>query len=211
MLPTVAALLALAADPPAAPEGFTSLFNGTDLTGWVVYEGKKEKWKVEAGVIATGGGGGWLLSDRDYADYEMRLEYKLPEGGNSGVAVRAPLEGNPAFQGIEIQVIDDEWHEKNYKEFKDYQHNGSCYGVVPAAKKAQKPIGEWNRMAVIAKGRHLKVVINGETVVDADLDDHKEKHAKDHPGILRSAGRIGVQDHSEPGVQFRNIAVKELK
>jgi hypothetical protein len=212
LTPAVVALalapaLAPANDAPRPPAGFTALFNGRDLTGWQVINGKKEKWLVQDGCIVTGGGGGWLMTNQEYADFELRLEFKLPDGGNSGVAVHAPLAGNPSQVAIEIQVIDDDWHEKNYKGFQPYQHMGSIYGVVPPAKKAQKPIGEWNRMTVRSQGRRLTVELNGTVIVDANRDDLKE-HYKAHPGLTRTRGHLGLQDHSEKGVMFRNVFVK---
>jgi hypothetical protein len=195
-------------DAPQPPPGFTALFNGKDLNGWTVLGGKREKWRVENGCIATGGGGGWLMTEKEYADFELRLEFKLPPGGNSGVAVHAPLQGDPAYQGIEVQVIDDEWHEKKLKGFKPVQHMGSIYGVVPPSKKAQKPIGEWNQFTVRSKGRQLTIELNGTVIVDSNLDDLKE-HYKEHPGLARTTGHLGLQDHSEQGVMFRNVFVKE--
>src|SRR5262245_33019041 len=216
-LTTALAALALAAglapaltpadDAPKPPAGFTALFNGKDLKGWQVLGGKIEKWGVKDGTIVTGGGGGWLMTEKEYTDFDLRLEFKLPPGGNSGVAVHAPMQGNPAYQGIEVQVIDDEWHEKNFKGFQPYQHMGSIYGVVPPSKKAQKPIGEWNQFAVRSKGRQLTIELNGTVIVDSNLDDLKE-HYKAHPGLERTTGHLGLQDHSEQGVAFRNVFVK---
>src|SRR5262249_46327122 len=100
------------------PEGFQPLFNGKDLTGWRVNEdGNLKVWGAEKGILyVNGSGGGWLMTDKEYSDFELRLEFKLPEAGNSGVALRSGLKGNPhAEAGMEIQLLDDEWHKKNYK------------------------------------------------------------------------------------------------
>jgi hypothetical protein len=197
-----------------APEGFAPLFNGKDLAGWQVNKGgKMEAWGAENGILyVQGGGGGWLMTGKEFANFELRLEFKLPERGNSGVAIRSALEGNPAFDaGMEIQLIDDDWHEKNYRGFKPSQHCGSIYQIVaPAksAKEAQKPIGVWNEMRIVANGRHISVDLNKVNIVNANLDDHKEAE-KEHPGMNHEKGHIGLQSH-DGRVEFRNIYVKPL-
>jgi hypothetical protein len=199
--------LAPAARPeqPKVPPGFTSLFNGKDLTGWQA-TGKKEVWGAENGVIfCSGGGGGWLLTEKEYGDFEIRLEYKMPKMGNSGVALRTPLQGDPAYVGMEIQLIDDE----NWKGLQSWQHTGAIYNVVPPARQANKPIGEWNAITITARGSKIKVVLNGETLVDADLKDYEKEHGDKHPGIKRAKGRVGFQSYNFR-VEFRNVYIKEL-
>jgi len=202
-----------AADDKDAPKGFTPLFNGKDLTGWKVFNGKMEKWGAADGVLfVQGSGGGWLFTEKEYSDFELRLEFKMPKAGNSGVALRAPREGNPAYQGMEIQLLDDSWYKdkNNYKAgIRDVQLTGAIYGVVPPSKDATKPAGEWNTMRIVAKGRHVTIELNGVKTVDADLDEYKEKHGKDHPGLLRTKGFLGLQSH-DGRVEFRRLYVKEL-
>ena len=186
-------------------DGFVSLFNGKDLTGWKA-TGKMEVWGAEKGVIyVSGGGGGWLLTEKEYGDFELRLEYKMSKASNSGVALRTPLQGDPAYAGMEIQLIDD----LNWKGLQSWQHTGSIYNVVPAKKIANKDIGEWNTIKIVAKGRKIMVVNNGETLVDADLDDYVKEHGKKHPGILREKGHVGFQSHDNR-VEFKNIHLKPL-
>jgi hypothetical protein len=200
------------ADDTKAPEGFTSLFNGKDLDGWKVYNGKMDKWGVADGLIfVEGSGGGWLFTEMEYSDFEVRVDFKLPKGGNSGVALRSPREGDPAYKGMEIQLLDDRWYkdDKNYKGIKPVQLTGAIYGVVAPSKDATKPAGEWNTIRIIAKGRHVTVELNGVKTVDADLDKYKDDHAKTHPGILREKGFLGLQSHSGR-VEFRNVYVKAL-
>src|SRR5438552_1178043 len=118
-------------------QGFEPLFNGKDLTGWKVSKGgKMSVWGAENGILfVNGSGGGWLMTEKEYADFELRLEFKLPPKGNSGVALRSKMDGNPSFEsGMEIQLLDDEWHKKNYKGLKDTQLTGSIYGIVPPSK-----------------------------------------------------------------------------
>jgi hypothetical protein len=121
------------------------------------------------------------------------------------VALRAPMKGDPAYTGMEIQILDD----PSYKGLQKWQHTGSIHGVVPASKLASKPAGQWNSYRIICKGQQVTIELNGEKIVDANLDDHKEKHAKRHPGILRDKGHIGLQEHGGK-VEFRNIVIKEL-
>jgi hypothetical protein len=199
---------AAAADKDA-PEGFEPLFNGKDLTGWKVYNGKMEVWGAEDGLLyVNGAGGGWLFTEKEYGDVEVRLEFKLPKGGNSGVALRAPREGNPANAGMEIQLLDDEYHRKNLPDLKVSQLTGSVYGVQGPSKDALKPIGEWNTMRIVAKGRRVTIELNGVQTVDADLDKYKNKE-KEHPGILRDKGFLGLQSH-DGRVEFRRLYVKPL-
>jgi hypothetical protein len=193
------------------PKGFEPLFNGKDLTGWKVnVGGKMELWGAEDGVLyVKGGGGGWLMTEKEYDDFELRLEFKLPEKGNSGVALRSERQGNPATTaGMEIQLLDDEWHKKNYKGLKNTQLTGSIYGIVPPSQDALKKIGEWNQMHITAKGRQITVELNGVKIVDANLDDHKASE-KDHPGMKHTRGHIGLQSH-DGRVEFRNIYLKPL-
>jgi hypothetical protein len=191
----------------APPKGFVALFNGKDLTGWKVNKGGNMKvWGAEDGVMfVAGGGGGWLMTEKQYSNYELRLEFKMPKMGNSGVGLRSPLEGDPAYVGMEIQLLDD----ANWKGLQPWQQTGSIYGVVPAAKIVTRPHGEWNQMRIVAKGPHILVELNGTKLVDANLDDYTEKHGKRHPGLLRKTGHIGLQSYNFR-VEFKNIYLKEL-
>jgi hypothetical protein len=188
------------------PPGFISLFNGKDLRGWKP-TGKADVWKVEDGVlVCQGGGGGWLLSEKDYADFELRCDYRwTKKGGNSGIALRTPDKGDPAYVGMEIQLIDDEgWPGK----LADYQHTGSIYDVQPAKPANNRPIGEWNHVRIVCQGRQVIVEHNGKELVRANLDDYKNKFDR-HPGLKRTSGKIGFQSYNVR-VEFRNIFLKEL-
>jgi hypothetical protein len=192
------------------PEGFEALFNGKDLTGWKVNEGgKMSVWGAEEGVLYVNGkGGGWLMTEKEYGDFELRLEFKIPQEGNSGVALRSPMKGDPAYAGMEIQILDDDWYKTNYKGLKPAQLTGSIYDVVAPSKKALKPVGEWNKFRIVANGRHVTVELNDTKIVDADLDQHKERADK-HPGLLREKGHLGLQSH-DGRVEFRKLYVKPL-
>jgi len=195
---------AVAGDPP---KGFESLFNGKDLTGWKS-TGNQKVWGAEKGVIyCEKGGGGWLMTEKEFGDFELRLEYKMPLKGNSGVALRSPLKGNPAYVGMELQLIDD----VNWGKLEKWQHTGSIYEVVPAKTIKNNEIGMWNTFKVVAKGRQITVVQNGETLVDANLDEYVKEHGQRHPGILETnkKGHIGFQSYNLR-VEFRNIYLKAL-
>jgi hypothetical protein len=201
--------------------GFTSIFNGKDLSGWV-YGNRKDKdgkdvpnksgegYRVEDGVIyCTKEDGGNLYTEKEYANFDLRFEFKLTKNANNGIGIRAPLEGDSAYVGMEIQVLDD-----NGPEYKDKllpgQYHGSIYRVFPAKRGSLKPTGEWNSEEIIADGRHVTVIVNGQKIVDANLDDAKDPATlKDHPGLQNKTGHIGFLGHGAR-VEFRNLRVKEL-
>lgn len=203
-------LLAPPARPQAAdepPAGFTPLFGGKDLSGWKVYHGKESAWGAGKGILFTAGeGGGWLMTDKEYGDFELRLEFRLSVNGNSGVAVRSPVTGDPTYSGLEIQILDDDG--PAYAALKPFQYTGAIYGVAAPSRRVNKPAGEWNRFRIVAQGRRLSVETNGVAVVDADLDSFPDKE-KTHPGLLRKSGRLGLQSHGGR-VEFRNLFVRPL-
>jgi len=195
---------AVAEDP--SEEGFVSLFNGKDLTGWV---GDTKGYVVENGEMVCKPGGN-IFTEKEYSDFVYRFEFKMTPGANNGVGIRAPLSGDAAYAGMEIQILDDR-HPK-YKEIHDYQAHGSVYGIVPAKRDHLKPAGEWNTEEITAKGRHITVVLNGVTIVDADIDKATEKgtlDGKEHPGLKNAKGHIGFLGHGDM-LWFRNMRVKDL-
>jgi hypothetical protein len=193
------------------PEGFTAIFDGKSLDGWKA-TGKMDQWAVEDGkIVCKGGGGGWLLTEKEYANFELRCEYRwAKEGGNSGIALRTPAKGDPAYVGMEIQLIDDEnWEKVNKFKLAAYQHTGSIYDVQPAKLQANKAIGEWNSVRIVCNGRKVMIEENGKELVNANLDDYKAKFEK-HPGLKRDAGHVGFQSYNIR-VEFKNVSIKELK
>lgn len=193
---------------PAEEEGFTTLFDGKTLSGWTPVAGKAGNWEVKDGVLITKGeGGGWLSTDAMYSDFVFKLEYRYKKGGNSGVFIRSPRTGDPAYTGMEIQILDDD--DAQYKDLKAYQYMGSVYGVSAAKRGGSLGPDKWQEMEIRAEGSKIKVTLNGKPVTEADLQEHKDAEAQ-HPGILRKEGYIGLQSHSEP-VEFRNIRIKVLK
>ena len=199
--------------PKPDAEGFVPLFNGTDLAGWA---GSVKGYVVEDGVlVCKKKGGGQLYTTKDYANFVLRFDFKLEAGGNNGLAIRNPPGGHAAYQGMELQILDDD--HKRYAKLQPYQYHGSIYGVVPAKRGHLKPAGEWNTEEVTADGTKIRVVVNGTTIVDADLqpfidgqDTPDHRGIKGHPGLKRAAGRIGFMGHGAR-VEFRNIRIKELK
>jgi len=209
----------------AQEDGFTPLFNGRDLTGWVYgrrasgTENRTGKgYQVENGVLfSTKEDGGNLYTERQYGDFVLRFEFRLTENANNGIAIRAPLQGDAAYAGIEIQVLDDSGSE--YRDLRPAQYHGSIYNMVPARRGFQKPIGEWNAQEITARGRRITIVLNGTTIVDASLDEVKDeallaKHRdmsrpEGSRGIANTRGHIGLLGHGTR-VEFRNIRIQEL-
>jgi hypothetical protein len=197
-------------DSPKIEEGFTSLFDGKTLEGW---QGNVKGYAAEDGAIVCvpgKGGGGNLYTKKEYADFDLRLDFKLTPGANNGLGIRAPLEGDAAYVGMELQVLDDT--AKQYANLKPFQYHGSIYGLVAAKRGHQKPVGEWNSQQVICKGRKVTVILNGVTIVDADLDEvakDEKLDIKAHPGMNRPKGYIGFLGHGSK-VEFRNLRIKEL-
>jgi hypothetical protein len=207
---------ALSGEGPAAKpeeEGFVALFNGKDLTGWV---GATQGYKAENGtMVCPKEGGGSLYTEKEYGDFVFRFEFKLTAGANNGVGIRAPLQGDAAYVGMEIQILDDS--AEGYKDLQPYQFHGSIYGVVPCKKGHQKPVGEWNTEEITAKGRQITIQLNDVTIVDADLAKFIEGAPtadgggiQRHPGLKNEKGHIGFLGHGSR-VEFRNIRIKELK
>jgi hypothetical protein len=205
--------------------GFVPLFNGRDLSGWVYgkrangAENKSGKgYQVENGVLfSTKEDGGNLYTEKEYADFVYRFDFKLTENANNGIGIRAPLQGDAAYVGIEIQVLDDGGSQ--YTKLQPFQYHGSIYGMIAPKRGFQKPVGEWNTEEITAKGRQITIKLNGTTIVDASLDEVKDPEVlKAHAdvskpegsrGIANTKGHIGFLGHGAR-VEFRNVRVKEL-
>jgi len=204
-----ALVMAVGADLRADEPGFTALFDGKTTEGW---QGDVGGYEVKDGELhCRKGAGGKLLTKGEFADFDLKFEFRLTPGANNGLGIRAPLEGDAAFAGLELQILDDA-HEK-YAGIAPYQAHGSVYGVVPAKRGALKPTGEWNNQEVIAEGSKIKVILNGTTIVDTDIaefrDGKKTLDGQAHPGLERTSGHIGFLGHGDE-VHFRNIRVKPL-
>ncbi len=191
-------------------EGFTALFNGSNLDGW---QGNKTDYVVEDGEIVIRpkrGGHGNLFTEKEYSDFNFRFEFKLTPGANNGLGIRAPLQGDAAYQGMELQILDNT--APIYANLAEYQYHGSVYGVIPAKRGYLKPVGEWNSEEVIVKGSKIKVILNGKVIVDGDIHEASKNGTldkKNHPGLQRTKGYIGFLGHGSV-VYFRNIRIKDL-
>ncbi|KAA9040546.1 DUF1080 domain-containing protein [Ginsengibacter hankyongi] len=189
---------------------YTLLFDGKTMDQWT---GNTQSYVPEDGTITIHpekGSGGNVYTKQEYSDFDFRFEFKLTPGANNGVGIRAPLEGDAAYVGMEIQVLDNT--ADVYKDLHPYQYHGSIYGVVPAKRGYLKPVGEWNYEEIIAKGPKIKVILNGTVITDVDITNARENgtmDGKQHPGLKRDKGHIGFLGHGSV-VQFRNIRVKDL-
>jgi HEAT repeat protein len=184
-----------------------ALFNGRDLQGWQQIGGEQKNWHVDDELVYTEGqGGGWLATSSEYDDFILDLEFRVPEGGNSGVFLRAPLQGNPAYQGLEIQVLDD--YAEKYAHLKSWQYTGSIYATQAPRSRQSKPAGEWQRMRISCQGSVVDVWLNGKEIVHANLIDYGHL-LPDHPGLKRRSGHIGLQNHGTR-VDYRNIFLRPL-
>lgn len=204
------ALTLLALPLAAAEPGFTPLFDGKSLDGWQLVRGRGTGYVVENGsLVCPADGGGNLFTKKQYSNFILRFDFKLSEGGNNGIGIRAPLEGDAAYVGMEIQVLDDSAPTYAGK-LQPWQYHGSVYGVVAAKQGFRKPAGEWNSQEIRAEGSKITVTLNGHVIVDANLADVKDAEIiRKHPGILRTGGHIGLLGHGTK-VEFRNLRIKEL-
>lgn len=179
----------------------------TGLVGWQQIGGATGTWRFENGVLRTeGSGGGWLSTVRRYDDFELSLEFRISPGGNSGVFLRASHKGDPAYAGMEIQILDD--YAEQYDTLRPGQYTGSIYDVQAPSERASKPADQWQSMVVTCHGPMVKVVVNGKKAVDTDLTYFSYKYEA-HPGLTRSGGYIGLQSHGSR-VEFRNIHIRTL-
>ena len=193
-------------------EGFKILFDGTNMHNWT---GNTVDYTIENGNISIHpnpgvGSGGNLFTKEEYSDFVFRFEFQLTPGANNGLGIRAPLEGDAAYEGMELQILDNE--DPIYKDLHAYQYHGSVYGVIPAKRGFLKPLGEWNYEEVIVKGPKIKVTLNGTVILDGDITDARKNGASDgkpHPGLLRNSGHIGFLGHGSH-VEFRYIRIKDL-
>lgn len=193
-------------------EGYKILFDGTNMHNWT---GNTTEYIIEDGNISIRpkpgkGSGGNLFTKEEFSDFIFRFEFQLTPGANNGLGIRAPLTGDAAYQGMELQILDND--APIYKNLHVYQYHGSVYGTIPAKRGFLKPVGEWNYEEVIVKGPKIKVILNGTVILDGDITEARKNGAADgkpHPGLQRESGHIGFLGHGSP-VQFKNIRIKDL-
>lgn len=189
-------------------EGFETAFNGKDFEGW---SGPVENYDViDGALVCKPGKGGTIYTAKEYSDFVARLEFKLPPGGNNGLAIRYPGSGDTAYVGMcELQVLDND--SPKYGKLDPRQYHGSAYGMAAAHRGFLRPTGEWNVQEVTVKGPTIKVELNGSVILDTDLSKITEYMANSpHPGKERTSGHFGFAGHSDP-VQFRNVSIKRLQ
>ncbi|MCC8170584.1 MAG: DUF1080 domain-containing protein [Parabacteroides sp.] len=198
---------------PAEEEkaGFRVLFDGTNMHEWT---GNTRDYVLENGCIVmhpTQSFGGNLYTKNEFADFIYRFEFCLTPAANNGVGIRTPMEGDAAYVGMEVQILDCE--HPVYKDITPLQHHGSVYGILPAMEHACNPVGEWNTEEIMACGDRIRVTVNGVVVVDGNIREAVKNGTPDgqeHPGLFNKKGHIGFLGHGSE-VKFRNIRIKELK
>lgn len=206
---------------------WTELFNGTDLTGWHNYggEGVGPAWQVKDGAIYLAAGpdddgstpgGGDIVTDRGYDNYELELEWKISECGNSGIIYNvqeSPEYGTPWMTGPEMQVLDNDCHPDG--KIKTHR-TGDLYDMVSIKNENAKPVGEWNSAKLIVTRGRVEHWLNGEQqIVYANTGDEwtemigKSKFKDMDKWGMFTDGKISLQDHGDP-VWFRNIRLRQL-
>lgn len=193
----------------AEDEGYQAIFNGKDFTGWA---GPVNEYQIKDGALqCIPGKGGTIYTKEQFSDFVVRFEFKLPPGGNNGLAIRYPGSGDTAYVGMcELQVLDDNYEKATGSKIDARQAHGSAYGMVAAARGYQRPIGEWNFQEVRVKGPRIQVELNGTPILDADLSTVKDfMGGKPHPGKDRTQGHFGFAGHNDAAA-FRNVRIKSL-
>ncbi len=179
----------------------------TGLIGWQQIGGQEGAWHFEDGVLsAEGENAGWLATHRQYANFRLSAQFRVAPGGNSGIYLRAPLAGDPAYAGLEIQILDEDAPRAGHLE--PSQYTGSLYGIQAPADRVSKGAGVWQTMVIVAEGPRLQVSLNGKKVLDTDLTYYSHL-ADTHPGLVRTSGYIGLQSGGSR-IEFRNITILEL-
>jgi len=190
-------------------EGFQLLFDGETLQHWhsVKQRPTAGTWTVNDGVLTWKTGGMWLSTNDIYYDFILRLEYRTGADSNSGIFVRSVEEGNPAFNGMELQILSDSGKPAGA------HSTGSLYGASAPSANMALPDGKWNKVEISVIGRRLRAIWNGHPVQDVDLDDPRFASAQEKPLADRSPfGHVGLQAYTSGApVEFRNIRIRVLK
>ncbi len=194
-------------------EGFKVLFDGTNMHYWT---GNTTDYFIRDGLLVVEPQGGAstgtrnLYTKKEYDNFVFRFEFMLTPGANNGLGIRTPMEGDPAYVGMELQILDND--APVYENLAVHQYHGSVYGVIPAKRGYLNPVGEWNYQEVIANGDRITVILNGTTILDGDIREASKDGTLDkreHPGLLNKSGHIGFLGHGSK-LKFRNIRIKEM-
>lgn len=192
-------------------EGYYILFDGTNMDQWT---GNVTDYVLENGCISlhpSSAHGGNLYTKEEFSNFIFRFEFQLTSGANNGLGIRTPMEGDAAYVGMELQILDNE--APVYSNLAPYQYHGSVYGIIPAKRGYLKPVGEWNYQEVIANGDNIKITLNGTVILDGNIKEATKNgipDKKNHPGLFNKKGHIGFLGHGSP-VKFKNIRIKNLK
>jgi len=193
-----------------AKEGFSLLFDGTHINEWT---GNTVGYVIKEGALVVNpenGSGGDLFTKNEYGDFIYRFDFQLTHGANNGIGIHAPLQGDAAYLGMEVQVLDSE--DPQYANLQPYQYHGSVYGVMPAKRGFLRPIGEWNNEEIMVKGTKIKVTLNGTVILEGDYMAASKNGTIDHnqhPGLLNKTGHIGFLGHGDI-LRFKNMRIKRL-
>lgn len=213
LIPVARAATESASPPvPAAPllamldqsDGWESLFDGTSLAGW---EGDLDGYEASDGVLVCTEKGGSLYTSETYRDFAFQFRFKLTPGANNGLGIRSPREGNPAYVGIELQILDND--APVYANLQPYQYHGSAYGISPARRGFLKPAGEWNTQTVICVGPWVRVILNGEMITDVNMAEASPMDGHQHPGMVREAGHLVLFGH-QTRVEFADLRIRDF-
>src|ERR1700722_14926026 len=191
------------------PHGFTKAFDGETLTGWRVANGDPNAYVPDHGVLLCHPTAGNLFMEKQYSDFVFRFDFKLDHGANNGVGIRTQFQGDAAYMGMECQVLDDD--DPMYAHLEAGQYHSSIYKVVSAKRGSLKPVGQWNSETITAVGPHIKIVVNGMTTIDTNLNNVTSREVfAVHPGFRRSKGYVGFLGHGPAECAFRNIFIRDL-
>ena len=183
--------------------GFASIFTGQDLAGW--HAMGQQDWHAEDGVLWTEGKGGWLRSEQSYADFALRLEYRVTKGAVSGIFLRSAEQGDPTFTGLKISLLDDAG------QLTDLQSSGAVYGAVIPLYSVGRKAGEWNQVEISCIGRHLTLYLNGNRIHKIDFDDPAFVFSEKRPlSRVPNQGYIGLESHTNR-VDFRSLRIQVIK
>ncbi len=188
-------------------KGFRSVFNGLDWNGWA---GPVENYFIDRGtIVCKPGKGGTIFTKKEYGDFHLRFEFQLPPGGNNGLAIRYPGQGDAAYHGMcELQVLDNS--AEKYAGLKEWQYHGSVYGQKAALRGYQRAVGQWNFQEVRVQGSHIRVELNGHVILNQDLAAiETPPSGREHPGRTRLRGHFGFAGHNDP-VRFRRVEIREI-
>jgi len=189
--------------------GFELLFDGKKVDK-DIWQGAADEYKVVNGTLVCDPGGN-MVTKKEYENFVFRFEFKLPPAGNNGIGIRTRLNVDAAYNGHEIQILDDTADQ--YKTLQPWQYHGSVYRFVPAVRGSLRPVGEWNREEIIVYGNKIKVICNNQVIIDTDMTEFVEGKKEPLDGgkhVFNKTGFIGFLGHNDP-VAFRSVRVKELK